>query len=399
MTEWTQRKVSDLIDGLRAGVSVRSSPGVDGGPAVLKTSAIKSGRFDPSEVKTILKADLQRAKCPVAADSLIISRMNTPALVGDVGYVDEERADLYLPDRLWLAQKKRNSDTDMRWLTYHFSSEPGSRELRDLATGTSGSMKNIPKNKVLNLVIPTPSPLEQQAIADAIADADGLIESLKRLISKKQAIKQGMMQQLLSGVTRLDGFTGSWDETRLGTVLKFQVGYPFQSSGFSKTTSGMRLVRNRDLRSNDSVIFFSGVFSEDFILADGDILVGMDGDFEPIIWKGGPALLNQRVGRLILSRHVNGAYLSYALEKPLLEMQNSTGATTVKHLSHRDVEDLSVPLPPVEEQEAIAQILQDVDQEIDSLNLRLESARNIKQGMMQELLTGRTRLPVAEVSS
>ncbi|WP_211205005.1 restriction endonuclease subunit S, partial [Corynebacterium jeikeium] len=274
MTEWTQRKVSDLIDGLRAGVSVRSSPGVDGGPAVLKTSAIKSGRFDPSEVKTILKADLQRAKCPVAADSLIISRMNTPALVGDVGYVDEERADLYLPDRLWLAQKKRNSDTDMRWLTYHFSSEPGSRELRDLATGTSGSMKNIPKNKVLNLVIPTPSPLEQQAIADAIADADGLIESLKRLILKKQAIKQGMMQQLLSGVTRLDGFTGSWDETRLGTVLKFQVGYPFQSSGFSKSTSGMRLVRNRDLRSNDSVIFFSGVFSEDFILADGDILVG-----------------------------------------------------------------------------------------------------------------------------
>src|SRR5699024_8039109 len=131
MTEWTQRKVSDLIDGLRAGVSVRSSPGVNGGPAVLKTSAIKSGRFDPSEVKTILKAELQRAKCPVAADSLIISRMNTPALVGDVGYVDEERADLYLPDRLWLAQKKRNSDTDMRWLTYHFSSEPGSRELRD----------------------------------------------------------------------------------------------------------------------------------------------------------------------------------------------------------------------------------------------------------------------------
>ncbi|WP_083276498.1 MULTISPECIES: restriction endonuclease subunit S [Corynebacterium] len=285
---------------------------------------------------------------------------------------------------------------DQKFMLYLLKAAEG----RLKEAGQSGSQMNINSDIVRGLPVRIPADLaEQKAISSALWEKDDLISSLERLISKKQAMKQGMIQQLLSGATRLDGFTRSWDRTRLGTVLKFQVGYPFPSSGFSKSASGMRLVRNRDLRSNDSVIFFSGVFSEDFILGDGDILVGMDGDFEPIIWRGGPALLNQRVGRLILSRHVNGAYLSYALEKPLLEMQNSTGATTVKHLSHRDVEDLSIPLPPVEEQEAIAQILQDADQEIAALKRRLESARSIKQGMMQELLTGRTRLPVEEVAS
>ena len=83
-------------------MSVRSISGEAGGPAVLKTSAIKAGRFDPRESKPILPADLPRAKCPVAADSIIISRMNTPALVGDVGYVEKDFDSLFLPDRLGL---------------------------------------------------------------------------------------------------------------------------------------------------------------------------------------------------------------------------------------------------------------------------------------------------------
>jgi hypothetical protein len=200
---WVRTSVGHLIDGLAAGVSVRSTDSGTSRPAVLKTSAIDRGRFVPSEAKTVLASDVGRARCEVVAGSLIISRMNTPLLVGDVGFVDGEHPGLYLPDRLWLARSKRGSDTNMRWLTYYFASEQGARQLRGLATGTSGSMKNIPKDRVLALEIDVPATSEQDAIAAALADADHLIDSTERLIAKRRDIKQGMIQELLTGRTRL----------------------------------------------------------------------------------------------------------------------------------------------------------------------------------------------------
>ncbi len=387
--QWRNVRLGDIGQSL-IGLTYSPSNVKRSGTLVLRSSNIQDGElaFDDNVYVDCAIPEKIRTR---ENDILICVRNGSRRLIGKSAILDRRVSGQTFGAFMAVYRSDLNP-----FLRYFFQSDDFKRQIDEHLGATINQITNGSLN---GFVVTLPSKSEQQAITERLQDVDRLIATLKRLISKKHAIKQGMMQQLLSGVTRLDGFTGSWDETRLGTVLKFQVGYPFQSSGFSKSTSGMRLVRNRDLRSNDSVIFFSGVFSEDFVLADGDILVGMDGDFEPIIWRGGPALLNQRVGRLILSRHVNGAYLSYALEKPLLEMQNSTGATTVKHLSHRDVEDLSIPLPRVEEQEAIAQILQDADQEIAALERRLESARSINQGMMQELLTGRTRLPIEGVSS
>lgn len=394
MIDWPRKKVADLIDGLTAGVSVRSTDGRGYGPAVLKTSAVDQGRFVPDEVKTIFPADRQRARCNPMAGSLIISRMNTPAMVGDVGYVRNDYPNLFLPDRLWLARSKRGSRTDMRWLTYLFASEPGAALLHGLASGTSMSMQSIPKDRVLELEIHTPPPVEQHAIGDALESTDDLIATLERLIAKKQAIKQGMMQQLLTGRTRLPGFTGKWTETRLGDILKFQAGFPFPSHQFSEESSGVRLVRNRDLRSDDATVFIRGHVPGDYVLDTGDVLIGMDGDFEPVIWQGGPAALNQRVGRLRFSSRSHAGFIAYAFVAPLKDLEYGTGATTVKHLSHSDVENLVMTIPSVAEQAAIAQVLIDSDVAIDALRLRLTKARAIKQGMMQQLLTGRTRLPV-----
>lgn len=200
---WTPRKVADLIDGLQAGVSVRSVSGNTSGPAVLKTSCIDRGAFVPTESKSILPIDVSRACCNPLAGSIIISRMNTPILVGDVGYVSDTRLDLYLPDRLWLACARTGTATDMRWLAYYFAFERGARALRGLATGTSGSMKNIPKDRVLSLEINVPSDAEQKAIADALSSIDGELRMLKVRLRKAQEIGTGMMQELLSGRIRL----------------------------------------------------------------------------------------------------------------------------------------------------------------------------------------------------
>ncbi len=242
------------------------------------------------------------------------------------------------------------------------------------------------------IYVPVPPLAEQEAIAGALSDADALIESLEQLIAKKRLVKQGAMQELLTGKRRLPGFSGEWEEKRLGAYLKFQVGFPFSSLYFNEEDQGVRLVKNRDLKSDDQVFYYSGSYNNEYVVNNGDVLVGMDGEFIPCLWGKGMALLNQRVGRILTLPGLDRLFAYYYLIKPLQEIETVTSSTTVKHLSHGDIEDIIHPLPSINEQSAIASVLSDMDAEIAALEEKLAKARLVKQGMMQELLTGRKRL-------
>ncbi|MGD1979649.1 MAG: restriction endonuclease subunit S [Akkermansiaceae bacterium] len=261
------------------------------------------------------------------------------------------------------------------------------------ATIVGGALPTLSQKQVASYRIPLPPTLaEQEAIAGALSDADALIDSLEQLIAKKRLLKQGAMQDLLTGKKRLPGFEGEWEETRMGTVLTFQAGFPFGSAFFNQDGQGLRLVRNRDLKGNGEITSYSGDYSQSFVVDDGDVLVGMDGEFVPCLWKKGKALLNQRIGRIVPKEGLDPVFTFYRLAEPLREIENTTAGTTVKHLSHRDVEEIRMPLPKKPEQTAIAAILSDMDVENAALEAKLAKARQVKQGMMQELLTGKTRL-------
>lgn len=233
---------------------------------------------------------------------------------------------------------------------------------------------------------------EQSAIAETFSDIERLISSLQKLIEKKKAIKQGTMQELLTGKKRLPGFSGKRKRKKLGNYIKFEVGFPFKSQYFNSQHIGLRLIKNRDLKSDDQVYYTTEDVSSEYIVNNGDVLVGMDGDFTPCIWRKGVALLNQRVGR-IGAFGMDLLFSYYLLQQPLQELQIGTGATTVKHLSHFDVEELELTFPEeIKEQQAIAQVLSDMDNDIEQLEKKLAKYQQIKQGMMQELLTGRIRL-------
>ncbi|MBD5781059.1 restriction endonuclease subunit S [Pelagicoccus sp. NFK12] len=255
------------------------------------------------------------------------------------------------------------------------------------------SIPQINNKHITPLVVPLPpTKAEQEAIAEALSDADALIESLEQLIAKKRQIKQGAMQQLLTGKKRLPGFSGEWTEQSLYGKVRLQVGFPFSSAGFSESASGFRLIRNRDLKSVEQKLYYAGEYSENFIVRKGDLLVGMDGEFLLKLWDAEDSLLNQRVGRIHNGREVDRGYLYYALRKPMEKLESTISGTTVKHLSHKDVENLEIFLPQLHEQTAIAETLSDMDEEIVALEAKLSKARQLKQGMMQELLTGKTRL-------
>lgn len=184
-----------------------------------------------------------------------------------------------------------------------------------------------------------------------------------------------------------------WPLNRMGSVLRFQVGFPFSSAFFNEVGVGIRLVKNRDLKNDDQVFHYTGPYDPTYLVVDGDVLVGMDGDFLPCLWGKGQALLNQRVGRILPLRGLDRVFAYYFLMKPLKELEAATSSTTVKHLSHGNIESIEKRLPPEPEQRAIAAALSDVDQLLAGLDRLIAKKRDLKQAAMQQLLTGQTRLP------
>ena len=195
--EWGEYPLSKFIKTLDAGVSVNSGdrPACDAEFGILKTSAVTNGIFEPSENKVVVDSGEQkRLKESVQAHTIIISRMNTSALVGANAYIDTSMDNIFLPDRLWSA--KPQSGTSMRFIAYTLGSEKGRSALSELATGTSGSMKNITKFDVLGMQILSPDFPEQQKIADCLSSLDELIAPQTHKLDILKAHKKGLMQQL-----------------------------------------------------------------------------------------------------------------------------------------------------------------------------------------------------------
>lgn len=181
------------------------------------------------------------------------------------------------------------------------------------------------------------------------------------------------------------GSAGNWERKALSSVLSFQAGFPFDSSGFNESHDGLRLIRNRDLRSDDTIIFYAKPFSDVYVVNDGDILVGMDGDFTPCVWRKGKALLNQRVGRITPLLDNNLKFLYYLLTLHLKLKEATTARTTVKHLAHSDIEDMFAYLPVISEQKKIADCLTSIDDLITAQNQKIYALKDHKKGLMQQL--------------
>ena len=360
---------------------------VDGGVPVVKVRDILGGRVDESSLLlTHPSIDGAYKRSRLAPGDLLITIRGT---TGRVALTSEtlDRANITQDT----ARVRVKSGVSGEFVYFALQSDSAQQQI---ALHTIGqAVKGINLRDVRRIAFPIPKQFsEQQTIAAALSDADALLAGLDRLIAKKRDLKQAAMQQLLTGQTRLPGFHGEWEVTRLGDLLRFQVGFPFSSVHFNEKGIGIRLVKNRDLKSDDQLFHYSGNFDSEFVVHDGDVLVGMDGDFLPCKWNKGAAVLNQRVGRIVPKSGLNSEFSYYCLKEPLKAIEDITSSTTVKHLSHSDVEDIERPLPGMPEQAAIAAVLSDMDAELAALEARRVKTRSLKQAMMQELLTGRTRL-------
>jgi type I restriction enzyme S subunit len=271
---------------------------------------------------------------------------------------------------------------------------------------TQTSIAHLPKDRLEVVPLPVPLPAEQHAIAEALSDVDGSVAALEGLIAKKRAIKQGAMQQLLIGKTRLPGFIGEWDSSTLKQVAEIDTGI---NKPISEMGSGTLYVTVQDLYDGTSItagrlgrIEVSPAEIQAKTLEVGDIVFGKSsvkrdgigypsqflGAGEPVVFSGFTYCARARDGI------ADGTFLFYSLRSSktrrwVIEHSQSSALTNI---NQRIADAIPITLPPLREQSAIANVLSDMDAEISALGLRRDKTRSIKQGMMQQLLTGRVRL-------
>ena len=275
------------------------------------------------------------------------------------------------------------------------------QDLSGCITGTG--QPQIVRSPLAAFYVPLPPTLaEQEAIAEALSDADALIESLEQLLAKKRHIKQGAMQELLTGKKRLPGFNGAWEVIRLGGVATFYKGKGLPKSAldpsgrdpcihygelFTQYGTSIRHVISRTSAVGDN--FRSA--ANDVIMPTSDVTPNGLAKASSIALDGvilGGDILVIRVDPM----RVLGSFLSHVIRYEHNQVLQLVRGTTVFHLYAADMKRFIHVFPPVPEQQAIIEILDDMTAEIDLLQAKITKARAVKQGMMQELLTGRIRL-------
>jgi type I restriction enzyme S subunit len=271
-------------------------------------------------------------------------------------------------------------------------------------TSVGSTMINLNQSVLGGLSIQFPLLKEQCAIAAALSDVDALLARLDALIAKKRDLKQAAMQQLLTGKRRLLGFSGEWEVKRLGDVGAFSKGKGIRKD--EVVSDGLPCIRYGEIytRHNDYVKGFysfipSQVARQSQRLHRGELLFAGSGETAEEIGKCVAFLGDEEAYAgsdivLFMPTDQDSMYLGYLMNHPSVADQKARmgQGDAVVHISARNLAQLELHLPCPEEQRAIAAVLSDMDAEIAALEVRREKTRALKQGMMQELLTGRIRL-------
>jgi len=345
------------------------------------------GKYPQDSV--LLKGDLLLVMTDLTPDCKLLGK---PALV-----INEE----HLLHNQRIAKVLNNEKTVLNnYLFYVFLSDHYLRYLKDRATGST--VRHTSLSIISSVNISLPSKEEQIAIVKYLTDIDSLITSLEKLIEKKKNIKQGAMQELLTGKRRLPGFSGEWEITIIDTCCHILKGRGLSKSQL--TSDGLHdcILYGELFTTYNDVIeeIYSSTNSNDGVESiAGDILLPGSTTTTGIDLAKASALLQDgvRLGGDInilrpkrkLDSSFFAMYLNVVKRNAIAE---KTKGITIHHLHGNDIKNIIVKLPSLSEQIAISTIIKTSDVGLHSLENQLSKYRLIKQGMMQELLTGRIRL-------
>lgn len=359
-------------------------------------------------------SDLRRVKLPDSENEGTRTALRNgdvlvsiTADIGIIGYVDDR-----VPKPAYINQhiatvRVNPSEADTKYLSYFLATEGSQRRVR--ATTDAGAKAGMSLSGVGNLLAAVPPTVaEQTVIAGALSDMDAAIATVEAVIAKMRALKTATMQALLTGTRRLPGFSGEWETNRLGdaAVLKARIGWQGLTTDEYLETGDFYLVTGTDFRDgyvdweNCCFVDERRYRQDKYIqLRQRDVLVTKDGTL------GKVALVSDLPGRATLNSGIFvirpledsfvPEFLYFVLFSRVFEefLDQLSAGSTITHLYQKDFVNFVFQAPPtLEEQIAIAAVLTDMDVELAALNAHHTKLRHLKNGMTQQLLTGKRRL-------
>lgn len=420
-SHWQQLRVKHVIERMESGVSVNSdaSPATSDEIGVLKTSCVYGDQFSPQENKRVLEDEVERVACHVKADRLIISRMNTPELVGSCGYVGQDFPNLYLPDRLWQTVFSKSRECLPRFAWYYLTSRPAKSAISSLAAGTSGSMQNIAQDAFVGIGFPLPPLDEQQTIARFLdaktAQIDALVVQKRQLIAKLKEKRSALIARTVtrglppeaakaaglepnpemkdSGVDWLGEIPGHWDIEKFSREVHIAEG---QVDPEVEPFASMVLIAPNHIESGTGRLFALETAAEQFA-ESGKYLCPADAvvysKIRPALRKVAIApeqcLCSADMYPLTCKKKLLNPYLYWLMLSDQFSAWSVLEADRVAmpKINRETLNELRLPIPPQKEQLKIVEYLTTETAKVDNLLAKAEEVINRLTEYRQALIT------------
>jgi type I restriction enzyme S subunit len=333
------------------------------------------------------------------ADDVIFTQRGT---LGQVSIVPRGPFEEYLVSQSQMKLTLNSDVANCLYVYQYFASPDGQRQILDSAIQTGVPHTNLGILRSYKIPLP-PTKAEQEAIAEALSDADALIGSLEQLLAKKRQLKQGAMQELLTGKKRLPGFSGKWEVKRLGELAEIRSGGTPSTTQPQFWDGDILWCTPTDITALNGLKYLSDTSrkisllglksSSAEIIPANSIAMTSRATIGECAINRVPVSTNQGFKNFVPFEDVDVEFLYYVLLTQKQGFISLCGGSTFLEIGKAQLAIFEVCVPTTKaEQTAIAAILADMDAEIAALEARLGKTRQLKQGMMQELLTGRVRL-------
>lgn len=377
----------------------RTPPIVDASEyAVVRTPNVRDGQFIQEDLRFTDESSYREwtARAVPQAGDIMITR---EAPLGEVCAVPETHK-VCLGQRMML-YRPSPSKTDSRYLLYSLMSLPVRANLmRKIGGSTVGHAK---VDDIRFLKLPLPPLSEQRTIATLLSDTDALLASLKQLIAKKRNIKQAAMQELLTGKLRLPGFEGVWEVKRLGDLGEIKSGGTPSTSQPAFWDRGIPWCTPTDITALDGRKYLTTTArtispaglqgSSAETIPPYSLIMTTRATIGECAINAFPMTTNQGFKNIVPNSSVGTEFLYYLMTTQKQRLVSLCGGSTFLEIGKKELNAYEIRLPlNRDEQDAIASMLSGMDEELQALEANLAKVRNLKQGMMQQLLTGKIRL-------
>lgn len=391
MSEWRECKIKDIALNMADapfGSNLKTEDYTENGAIVLQGKNIQGrkcvwndARFVSQEKYYSLSRHHAKLGC------LVFPKVGTIGKVGILTRCGEITEYLLSTNSMMLEPNQKIAHQD--FIYYFFSSAEVSNHIKSISSNSVQPVFNFTSLK--NYTVNLPPLQEQKAIAAVLSSLDNKIDLLHRQNKTLEAMAETLFKQWFVVEARED-----WEEGNIYKLIDVIYGYPFKSKIFNEEKIGLPLIRIRDLSKGFSNIYTDEQCDDKFVLNNGDLVAGMDGEFKLYIWSGNKSVLNQRCCKFVTKYDFVPYFFVFNLIKPhLYYYENVKVGTTVIHLGKSDMDDIRISIPPKDLLISYGEIVNPMYEKLNKNSKQIKTLETLRDTLLPKLMSGEVRVKLA----